>query len=293
MTNDAKSGPRCCRPRVATLSLYVGFILFAYPMKEASSIASVEPPVARDCAEWANQAFDSPSPARDEAFIDCIVRRNPSATTNELRHRLETGDGNELFDRLTTGEDLPITSEYDCPYLRVAVQSPVGSDDSSQLPMRDLFSTALTRAGFMVVDANAMHHWWASSLALDTGADSAAWTILVRAVPEIGNGKIQFTSVQKTVSGREGSFSGMQSLRTFSKDQAPEVARLAAEGVARELLPAAHRRCNDFDAALEEDRMRLEQLRAELAEEIERVRREQTQREEASRQKQLEIEVEG
>jgi hypothetical protein len=261
---------------------------------EPRPVASIEPSmVTRGCAEWANQAFESPSPARDEAFIDCIVRRNPSATTNELRHRLETGDGDGLFDRLMTGEDLPTASESDCPYLRVAIQSPVGSDDASQMPMRDLFSTALARAGFKVVEANAMHHWWASSLALDTGANSAAWTVVVRAVPEIGNGGIQFTSVQKTVSGRAGLFSGMQSLRAFSKDEAPEVARLAAEGVARELLPAANRRCNDIDVALEEERLRLEQLRSELTEEIERVRRVKTQREEASRGKQLQIEVEG
>jgi hypothetical protein len=293
MTHDAKSGPRCGRPRIATLSLCVGFIVIVCSLPAANSIASVEPLVARDCAQWADEEFDSPSPARDEAFIDCIVQRDPSATTVEMRHKLETGDGSELFDRLMTGENLPIAPESDCPYLRVAVESPFVSDDSTQMPMRELFSTALMRAGFHVVNANADHHWWASSLALDTGANSAAWTILVRAVPEIGGGGIQFTSIQKSVSGREGSFSGFQSLRTFSKDEAPEIARLAAEGVARELLPAAHRRCEDLDAALEEERLRLEQLRTVLAEEIERVRREKAQREEARRQKQLEIEVEG
>ena len=293
MTNDAKSGSSCCRPRAATLLLYVCIIAIACSMQETSSITPVKSLVARDCAEWANQAFDSTSPARDEAFIDCIVRRNPSATTDELRHRLETGDGDGLFDRLMTGEDLAIAFDSDCPYLRVAIQSPVGSDDAYQMPMRDLFSTALTRAGFKVVDATAMHRWWASSLALDTGANSVAWTILVRAVPEIGNGEIQFTSVRKIVSGREGSFSGMQSLRAFSNDEAPEAARLAAEGIARELLPAAHRRCSDIDATLEEASMRLEQIRGELAEEIERVRREKARREEASHRKQLKIEVEG
>ncbi len=262
-------------------------------MLEPNPVTSIEPSVTRGCAEWANQAFESPSPARDEAFIDCIVRRNPSVTTNELRHRLETGDGDGLFDRLMTGEDLPIASESDCPYLRVAVQSPVGSNDADQKMMRDLFSTALTETGFNVVDAATTHNWWASSLMLNTGANSVAWTILVRAVPEIGGGEIQFTSVQKTVSGREGSFSGMQSLRAFSRDEAPEAARLAAEGVARELLPAAQRRCNDIDATLEEARMRLEQLRGELAEEIDRVRRQQARRQEDSRQKQLQIEVEG
>jgi hypothetical protein len=294
MTNDAKNGPSCCRPRIASLLLCVVTIVLVCSVQEAWSTMSVEPPVARDCAEWANQSIDSPSPARDEAFIDCIVRRSPSATTNELRHRLETGDGDGLFARLMAGEDLPIAPTPDCPYLRVAVQSPVGSDEAIQEPMRDLFSTALTRAGFTVVDASAMHHWWASSLALDTGANSAAWTILLRAVPEIGNGSIQFTSVRKTVSGREGSFSGVQSLRAFSKAEAPEAARLAAEGIARELLPTAHGRCDDYDATVEEARVRLlEQLRSELTEEIERVQRVRARREAASREKHLTIEVEG
>jgi len=293
MTNDAKIGPRCFRPGTTALSVCVGIIALACSTPDASSIASVEPLVAKDCAEWANQAFRAPSSARDEAFIDCIVRRNSSVTTVALRYKLETGVGDGLYDRLMTGEDLPLSPDSDCPYLRVAVQSPVGSDEAYQKPIRELFSSALTRAGFQVVDADAMHHWWASSLALDTGANSAAWTILVRAVPEIGNGAIQFTSVRKTVSGHEGSFSGVQSLRAFAKDDAPEAARLAAEGIAKELLPAAQRRCGDLDATLEEARVRLEQLRSELTEEIERVRREKARREEASRKKQLKIEVEG
>jgi len=293
MTNDAKTGSSYLRPRAATLSLCVCILATACSIPEFGSFASFKFPVARGCAEWAQQTFDSPSPARDEAFIDCIVRRNPAATTDALRHKLETGEGDGLFDRWMTGEDLAIAPASGCPYLRVAIQSPVGSDDASQIPMRDLFATALTRAGFQVVEAAAMHHWWASSLALDTGANSVAWTLLLRAVPEIGNGQIQFTSVRKIVSGREGSFSGMQSLRSFSKDEAPEAARLAAEGVARELLPAAQRRCDNIDATLEEARVRLEQLRGELAEEIERVRRQQARRAEDDRQKQLRIEVEG
>jgi ABC-type Zn uptake system ZnuABC Zn-binding protein ZnuA len=73
----------------------------------------------------------------------------------------------------------------------------------------------------------------------------------------------------------------------------PEAARLAAEGIAKELLPAAHRRCGDIGATLEAARMRLEQLRNELTEEIERVRREKDEWEKAGPVKQLEIEVEG
>lgn len=333
MMNYVKSGVRRCRLRIATFLLYVGIIAFACTLQEASSITSVAPsptrkctewanqqfdlpspardeaftdcivrpiafvssPLTRDCTEWASEQFDSSSPARDEAFIDCIVRGNPSATPGERRHQLETGDGDGdgLFDRLTTGEELPIEPDSDCPYLRVAIQSPFGSDDVHQKPMRDLFSTALSRAGFKVVDAHAMHHWWASSLTVDTGAYSAAWTILVRAVPEIGDGAIQFTSVRKTVDGREGSFSGMQSLRAFAKHQAPKAAELAAERIARELLPAAYRRCADIDATLEQTRVRLEQLRSELTEEIERVRRQQDSRENTDRLKHLKIEVEG
>ena len=130
-------------------------------------------------------------------------------------------------------------------------------------------------------------------MTLDTGPNSAAWTILVRSIPEIGDGAIQFTTVRKTVNGREGSFSGMQSLRAFAKNEAPEAAMLAAERIAKELLPAAHLRCSDMDATLDEARINLEQLQRELAEEIKRVRREKAKREEAGRKKQLTIEIEG
>jgi len=313
MMNYAKTGPRCYRSQAATFSVCLGIIAVVCVLQAPNSITSIETPVARDCAALANEAFNSPSPARDEAFIDCIVQRDPSATPDALRHKLETGDGDGLYNRLMTGENLPITPELstpelitpelstpesitpepDCPYLRVAVQSPIGSDEIDQEPMRDLFSTALTQVGFTIVDPGAMHHWWASSLALDTGTNSVAWTILVRATAEIGNGAIQFTSARKTVDGREGSFSGMQSLRAFDKDQAPEAARLAAEGIAEGLLPAAHRRCDDIGATLEAAQIRLEQLRNELTEEIERVRREKTRRKNAGHQKQLKIEVEG
>jgi hypothetical protein len=158
--------------------------------------------------------------------------------------------------------------------------------------MRDLFSTALTEVGFQVVDVGVKHQWWASSLTVDTSAYSSAWTILVRAVPEIGNGSIQFTTVQRTVDGREGSFSGMQSLRAFRKTDAPEAARIAAEGIAKELLPAAHHRCDNVDAALAEAQIQLEELRNELTKEIERVRREKARRERSPADKRLDLEVE-
>jgi len=294
MMSYTKTGLRSDRPRAAIFSLCMGIIAAVCALQSTNSITAVEAPVARDCAAWANQEFNSPSPARDEAFIDCIIERDPTITPDAVRHKLETGDGDGLFDRLMTGENLPIMPDSNCPYLRVAVKSPAGSIEADQKPMRDLFSTALIRAGFKVVDADAMHHWWASSLTLDTGANSAAWTILVRATPEIGNGAIQFTAVRKTVDGREGSFSGMQLLRAFHKDQAPEAARLVAEGIAKELLPAAHRRCGDIGATLEEARIRLEQLRNELTAEIERVRREKDEWKKADGPlKQLQIEVEG
>jgi hypothetical protein len=291
--NDAETRLIGYRPRTVFFSLCVGIIAIACAQQETSSITPFSPSAARDCADWANLAFSSPSPTRDEAFIDCIATRDPYAAPEELRHRLETGDGEGLFNRLMTGENLPITQDFNCPYLRLAVESPVGSDDAYQKPMRDLFSMALTRVGFQVVGADEMHHWWASSLTLELSEDSMAWTILVRSVPEIGSGTIQFTTVHKTVDGREGSFSGMHSLRAFAKDEAPEVARLAAGRIATELLPAANRRCNNRDAAFEEAQMLLEQLRNELTKEIEQVRRAKTRRQETGGQKQLEIEVEG
>jgi hypothetical protein len=128
---------------------------------------------------------------------------------------------------------------------------------------------------------------------METGPDSAVWTILVRAVPEIGDGSIQFTTVRRAFNGREGAFSGMQSLRAFSKSEAPEAALLAAAGIATELLPAAHRRCSDIDGTLMEAGNQLEELQKELTDEILRVRQQRAERKKAGRQKQLAIEVEG
>jgi hypothetical protein len=290
---NSEFGSTSWRVRAAALSLCAGILAIGCATEQPFRIATVEPLIAKSCAESTSQTFDAPSRERDEAFIECIVRRDPSSTTEDLRHRLATGEGEDLYERLMSGQRMPVGSDSECPYLRVAVQSPVGSDDATQKPMRDLFSQALTRAGFQVVDERTTHEWWASSLALDTGENSTAWTILVRAVPEIGNGGIQFTSVEKVVSGRSGSFSGMQSLRSFTDDQAPEAARLAAEGVARELLPAAQRRCDDVDAELEATRKHLEELRRQLADEMEQVRREKARRKAESRHKQLDIEVEG
>ena len=157
-----------------------------------------------------------------------LSERDPSASREDLLHRLETGDGSGLYDRLMSGGNLQIEGESDCAYMRLAVQSPAGSNELEQKPMRELFSRALTRAGIEVVPIEMEHRWWASSLTLDTGSNSVAWTIVVRAVPEIGDGAIQFTTLNKTVDGREGSFSGMQSLRSFDKAEASEAAWIAA-----------------------------------------------------------------
>jgi hypothetical protein len=266
-------------------------ILAISGIRSNSALASVESSTtARACAEWANEAFFSPSPARDEAFVDCIIERDAaSARDRLLQERGIEGLSNEL----ASNEISPQSPPSDCAHLRVSVQSPVGSDEVYQRPMRDLFSAALNRSGFTVVDHDASHYWWASILAMETGPDSAVWTILVRAVPEIGDGSIQFTTVRRAVNGREGAYSGMQSLRAFSKSEAPEAALLAAAGIATELLPAAHRRCSDIDGALMEAGNRLEELQKELTDEILRVRQQRAEREKAGRQKQLAIEVEG
>jgi len=289
----ARTEPRSFRPRAATPSLCIALVAMICSLQSDNAHASVESTTALGCAESVNQEFFAPSPARNEAFVDCIIKQSSLAVSDDLHPKLDTVSDDGSFDRLATAEDLLISPYADCPYLRVSVQSPVGSDELYQKPMRDLFSAALTRAGFEVVNGDASHYWWASILAMDTGPNSAVWTILVRAVPEIGDGAIQFTTVRRAVNGREGAFSGMQSLRAFSKDEAPDAALLTAAGIATELLPAAHRRCTDIDGSLTEAGIRLEQLQKELTEEILRVRRERANREKAGRKKQLQIEVEG
>ena len=292
--NDVKIDSSGSRARAALISLCVSIAVIACAKPEIKTIMPFTPSAAKQCDDWARQAFDASSPARDKGFISCMAARDPYASREDLVHRLETGVGYSLYDRLMSGQNLPIEEISNCAYMRMAVQSPAGSNELEQKPMRELFVRALTRAGFEVVTVDEEHYWWASSLALETGSNSVAWTILVRAVPEIGGGSIRFTTVNKIVDGKLGSFSGMQSLRSFDKEVASEVAWDAASAIAEELLPAANRRCDDIDAALREAEMRLEKLRNELAKEIERVRSEKAEhREEAHRRKQLMIEVEG
>lgn len=291
----AETGSRGSRARAVLIVLCVGMTAIACAHTKTRPILPFSSSVAKQCERWTMINFKDPSPARDEGFITCIAKRDLSVSRQDLLDRLATGGGVGLYDRLVTGRSRPLESKSDCAYMRMAVQSPAGSSDSEQEPMRELFSRALVRAGFEVVPIEMEHRWWASSLALEMGSNTLAWTIVVRAVPEIGNGEIQFTTVDKTVDGRVSSFSGMQSLHSFDKNEASEAAWLAASAIAEELLPAANRRCDDVYAALEEAQMRLEQLRNELTKEIERVRSEKSQRrsEEARRRKQLLIEVEG
>ncbi len=290
----ARTETRNAQLRMAVVALCVAAIAAILALQSDRASASVVSTRALDCANWVNESFFSASPERDQAFVQCILDQEAAAAA--AGHDA-LGNGNEVraIEALAVGDDISTLPDGDCPYLSVSVESPVGSDEVYQRPMRDLFSAALTRAGFEVVDAEAPHYWWASILAMDTGPDSAVWTILVRAVAEIGDGSIQFTTVRRAVNGRESSFSGMQSLRAFNKTQAPEAALLAAAGIAAELLPAAHRRCSDIDGTLAEAGVRLEELQKELAEEIIRVRRERAEREKtrAQRQKQLQIEIEG
>ena len=204
----------------------------------------------------------------------------------------EAGDesqGEDAFD-LSAIDGHPTTADdLACRYLRVAVQSPHGSDEDYQKPLRELLSTSLSDAGFEVVDGDESHYWWASSLALDTGSESA-WTTVVRSVPEIRGGGIKFTTTYKDVAGKNVPFFGMHSLRLFHRKDAPETAMQIAGGIAQSLLPAVHQRCDKMVlAANQKAEAELERVRSELVEEIGRVRRNRAQ---SPRMKELKIEVE-
>ena len=197
--------------------------------------------------------------------------------------------GVDSLDPLAVEEHPTTEQDPDCPYLRLAVQSPHGSGEGYQKPLRELLSTSLSRAGFEIVGDDEAHYWWASSLALDTGAKSA-WTTVVRAVPEIRGGGIQFTTTYKKVDGKNVPFFGVHSLRLFRTRDAPEAAMEIADGIAQRLLPAVHQRCDEAVlAANREAEAELERVRSELTEEIARVRRDRAR---STRLKGLELEVE-
>lgn len=196
-------------------------------------------------AAWTSQAMPSPAHAESGVLGRLAIDRRPTAAVDS-----------------------------DCPYLRLVVRSPLGPDEDYQKPLRELLSTALSRAGFVVVDDDESHNWWTSSLVLGNGSESA-WSTVVRAVPEIHGGGIRFTTTLREVDGKSIPFSGMHSLRLFHRNEAPEAAMRIATEIAQDLLPAVHRRCNQaVIAATREADAELERVRTELTREMERVRRE-------------------
>ncbi len=201
-------------------------------------------------AAWALQA--TPSPASAESGVE------PQA-----EHSIE---------RLAIEPDPTTTLDPDCPYLRLVVQSPHGLDEAYQKPLRELLSTSLSDAGFVIVDGNDSHYWWTSSLVLDNGSESA-WSTVVRAMPEIKGGGIRFTATYKEVDGKRVAFSGMHSLRLFDRNNARAAAMQISQAIARDLLPAVHRRCDRAVlAATREADAALERVRNELTDEMDRVR---------------------
>ncbi len=201
-------------------------------------------------AAWAVQA--TPSPASAESGVE--------------------PQGEDSFERLAIEPDPTTSLDPDCPYLRLVVQSPHGLDEDYQKPLRELLATSLSRAGFVVVDSNDSHYWWTSSLVLDNGSESA-WSTVVRAMPEIKGGGILFTTAYKEVDGKRVAFSGMHSLQLFDRNNARAAAMQISQEIARDLLPAVHRRCDKAVlAAIREADAALERVRNELTEEMDRVR---------------------
>ena len=140
-------------------------LLTPFMVPVTAAYGSDEATAALECAEWANKVFFAPSSARDGAFIDCIMKRSSFSVRADLRHRLDTGEGDEVLHRFATGEDSPVISEYlatnppidsDCPYLAVTVLTPIQGGnaderrmaDKAQKPYMKKFLAHLERVGF-------------------------------------------------------------------------------------------------------------------------------------------------
>jgi hypothetical protein len=269
--DDNEKGQRFSGAGRASELLCMVILATAWTLQPMPALASVESSESTESIE----SSERPScPERGRAV--------PAPT------ECDESSGGESFDAFPIDEQLTTAQDPDCPYLRLAVQSPHGSDENYQKALRELLSTSLSNAGFEIVGGDESHYWWASSLALDDGYQSA-WTTVVRAVPEIRGGGIQFTTTYENVDGKIVPFFGMQSLRLFRSKEAPEAATQIADRIAQRLLPAAYQRCDEAVlAANREAEAELERVRSELTEEIERFRQD---REGGTRLKRLQLQV--
>jgi hypothetical protein len=177
----------------------------------------------------------------------------------------------------------------DCPYLRLALSTPITApDEPLQARYREGFATQLRRAGFEVTGPTRQPFGWEVYTQVRAlGNGQLTWSFAFLPMPWVSNGAIHFSTFSRVTRGGRVEFNSTHYLKAFPVADFPIQVVLAADQLAQLYLPSALQRCSELAQTLEAEEVRLERIRDSLTEEINRVRRAR-----AEQEKRLELEVE-
>jgi hypothetical protein len=176
-----------------------------------------------------------------------------------------------------------------CPYLRLALSTPITApDDPLQTRYREGFAAQLRRAGFEVTGPTSQPFGWeAYTQVRPLGNGQLIWSFAFLPMPGVSDGAVHFSTFSSVTRDGRVEFNSTHYLKAFTVADFPIEVVLAADQLAQLYLPSALQRCSELANTLEAEEARLERIRESLTEEIIRVRRAR-----AAQQKQLELEVE-
>ncbi len=178
------------------------------------------------------------------------------------------------------------SDDESCPYLRLSLSTPqrIPPADDRELQQEYLavFALHLERAGFVVAGpSTSRFSWELFSQVEPLGAGRLAWSYALLPMPGLADGMIEFPtfSVIERPGGERVKFTTYHGLEHLRSGDFPLRAALASEKLANLYLPVALELCANRGTSLDLETARLERIRRELTEEIQRIsaqRREQT-----------------
>ncbi len=177
----------------------------------------------------------------------------------------------------------------DCPYLRLALSTPIPSPDrEAQDRYRESFAEQLERVGFSVtLPTSQLFGWEAYTQVRQIGGSRLVWSVVFLPMPRVSDGIVHFSALLGLDRGKRVELGSTHYLETFPASKFPLQAVVLAERLGELHLPMAHRLCDELASSLEAEEVQLERIREALHEEIIRVRRARDEQ-----QKRLELDVE-
>jgi hypothetical protein len=186
----------------------------------------------------------------------------------------------------------------DCPYLRVQVV--VGEYEENawgagvrtkrrQDSLAQGLRTRLDQIGFEIVYEPESANWVIYSNAVELPDKKIFWSISMQKLPTVtDDGILLFRPGSViTTGGKSVEFTSTSHLVITGSDEVDDAIAGVTNDIAKKWLPSAQVQCADMEATLFGEAVKLERLREQLVDEIERI-----QRIRSEQSKQLELEVE-